>query len=333
MKAINLFFALLFLTLCNLFAQDDKEKGNVLLNPDGFEMFGKEPEPIPTPLPNSEQPKQNPPPPINNNPQPKTNKTGKGGKLPNVINLSLDLDILYDVYITDTVVIREKRPTVSFKTKEDNKYFYNQAILKVTSKDFGTAVDYLNKCIKTDPYSKELLQLRANALTETGNLKKAVKDYLRVIEIDNNDPIVYYNLGATYLKMAKFKESVQAFDNATQLKPNYLFAYQGKASAKTYLKNYEGAIEDYNRALDLNERFLHALKGRGIAKSMLGRYDEAISDFTRIIELQQMDGMAFYYRGLAYIAENQAYKACADFDRARQLNIPQANQEIKQNCK
>ena len=220
---------------------------------------------------------------------------------------------------------------ISFKTKEDNKYFYNQALLKVGSKDYLGAIVNLDRCIKTEPYNKELLQLRANALVETANYKKAVKDYKRVIEVTDSDPVIYYNLASTYLKMGKFDESVEAFNRAIILKPDYVFALLGRATA--YQKNYESAVEDYNRALDINNQFLAAFKGRGIAKSLMHQYDEAVNDFTHIIELQPLDGMAYYYRGLAYVAQNQTYRGCSDFDRAYQLNVPQAAQEIKDSCR
>lgn len=340
---LSLALWLLSLVGSNLaFAQDEQPagEGGILENPDGFEMFGKEPttpqQPAIAPTTGADTP------PTDNTVGSETemsekNKAdklakNKGSKVPGKINL--DLDILYNVNIANPVVILDKRPEpVSFKTKEDNKYYYNQAILKVGTKDYEGAIKYLNKCINTEPYNKELLQLRANALTETYNFKKAVKDYLRVIEIEDKDPLIRYNLAATYLKMGKFQEAVESFGRAVELKPEYILAYQGRATARTYTKDFEGAIEDYNRVIDLNNQFLPAIKGRGIAKAMLQRYDEAVSDFTHIIDVSPMDGLTYYYRGLAYAAENQMLRACSDFDRAYQLNVPQAIQEIKLNCR
>ena len=319
-------------------AQDTPNEGVIFQNPNsGFEQYGAESENQPpaqqTPAtlqaPTAEPDETDSRPTKPN--KPKTT-SAKGGKLPTTLNV--DLDILYSVQIADTVVVRDRKPLpVSFKTKEDNKYFYNQAMLKVGAKDFQSALVFLNKCIKTEPYNKELLQLRANALVETADFKKAIKDYKRVLEITDSDPVIYYNLASTYLKMGKFGESVAAFDRAIILKPDYIFALQGRATSKTYQKDYEGAIEDYNRVLDINNQFLAAFKGRGIAKSLLHRYDEAVNDFTHIIELQPLDGMSYYYRGLAYVAQNQNYRGCSDFDRAYQLNVPQAAQEIKDSCR
>ena len=207
--------------------------------------------------------------------------------------------------------------------KEDIKYFYNQAILKVAAKDYKTAIDLLNKCIKADKHNKELLQLRANCYAEVGETKKAIKDYKAIVKFDQKDPVVYYNLGVTYLKLAKFKDAIMAYSHSVQLKPDYINAYQGRATAKTYINDYESAIED----------FTPAIKGRGVAKCMINRYNEAVNDFSYILELQPDDGLAYYYRGLAYYSLNQTYKGCNDIEKASQLNVARAAQDLKELCR
>lgn len=301
-----------------------EEKG-VLQNPSGFDMYGEEPTPVTEEDLILEKPKKQ------RKARKKKSKTATAKK-ENPSSINVDLGILYNITI-DTVVVKEKRTKIDFKTKEDIKYFYNQALLKVRSKDFNAAITYLDKSIKDDPYNKELLQLRGNAYVEVGKHKKAVKDFKKALKIGGDDAVLYYNLASTLLKLDEMDKAIRAFTNAIALKDNYLLALQGRASTYTMEGYYQEALADYSQVLEINPFFVPAFKGRGIVKSLLGRYDDAINDFSYVIELQPTDGMAYYYRGLAYVSNSQNYKGCSDFDKAYQLKIPHAYHEIVELCR
>ena len=64
--------------------------------------------------------------------------------------ISVDMDVLYDVTISPAVEVTETRKELDFKTQEDVKYYYNQALLKVRGKDFETAAKLLTKSIKKE---------------------------------------------------------------------------------------------------------------------------------------------------------------------------------------
>lgn len=301
--------------------------GGVLSNPQGFEGYGSaptvEPEYLqPTP---SEKPKKS-----KNKDSKKTStdkKTTDNGEV-----LSVNLGTLYNIQM-DTVLITDKRKALSFKAKEDIKYYYNQAVLKINNKDYINAEKFLNKSLAKDPYNKELLQLRANVLTELEKFKKAVKDYRTAIKIEPSNPILHYNMASALFKMGKLEDAIASYDQAIALKKDYWLAILGRASANTLLKRYKPAVDDYNEVLELKTFFLPALKGRGVAKSLMNHYDEAIGDFSSVIELQPTDGLAHYYRGLAYISDNQLYKGCADLEKAYQLSIAKAYNDIKELCR
>ncbi len=339
---------------------EERLKGGVLANPDGFETFGEEAE--------SEYETIDPNEPVYAEPdiarkkekernkksilertrekfgtsskkeKPSKEKstatakssTSSASKDPDVI--TVDLSVLYHVAL-DEQTVKEKPSELSFKEKEDNKYYYNQAVRKLENKDYESAIDFLNRCLDDEPFNKEYLQLRANAYSETQQLKKSIGDYKKAIEVDQEDELLHYNQAATYIKMGKFEEAHQAYTNALKIRPDYLKAIQGRATAKTLLGDYQGAIDDYNLALDENNFFTPAFKGRGFAKSLMSRYDDAIQDFSTCIEIDNRDGVAYYYRGLALISNDQLYRGCSDLDRASQLGVPVAKEDIRELCR
>lgn len=315
--------------------KENNSEKSVLKKTD-FELYGSEPENNTNPNVNNSEPTQKSPTTEKNNKKKNLNKKNQTSSQSNTNNsdvVDINLDVIYNFNI-DTVFVREKRAdNLSFKAKEDIKYFYNQALLKVRAKDFSAANTYLSKCLKQDKYNKELLQMRANTFAELEKYSSAIKDYKKAIKVDSDDPVLHYNLGAVYMKVGKIKEAIKTLDDAINLRPNYTLALQARASAKAVDGNFEGSVNDYNRVLDENAFFIPALKGRGVAKSMLNRYDEAISDFSAIIEQQALDGLAYYYRGLAYFGNNEPYRGCADLDKSYQLGIQQAYFDIKELCR
>lgn len=262
----------------------------------------------------------------------KSNLKEKPTGNPNNDIIRVNTEVLYGGKLS-THVVEGERIEPTFKEEQDNKYYYNQALLKLNSNDHEAALEFLNKCMDVDPNDKEYLQLRGNVYTELGKYRKAVADFQQALSIDEENPVLHYNLGSTYAKMGKMDDAITSFSGALERNPEYLLARQGRAAAYTITGNYDTAINDFNDALDQNMFFTPAVMGRGISKSLLSRYDEGISDFSNVIESDPDNGLAYYYRGLAYCSNKQMYKGCADLEKAHQMNIPQAYEEIKAMCR
>jgi len=232
----------------------------------------------------------------------------------------------------DTVVVRSQRKELSFHDQENVKYYYSQALQKIDGQSYESAIKLLNKSLKKDPNSKELLQIRANAYVEVGEYRKAIRDFKKVLIIAPNDPIANYNMASSNAKIGKFEEAIKYYSIAIREKNDYLLAYQGRASAKTMMKDYESSITDYNNAIDINAFFTPAYRGRGVAKSMQGYTDQAIMDFTYTIDLTPEDGLTYYYRGLAFSQNRDYVQACEDFIEAYKRNVQEATYELKELC-
>ncbi|MCB0514875.1 MAG: hypothetical protein R2798_08230 [Chitinophagales bacterium] len=254
--------------------------------------------------------------------------TTKDGKL----IMKLDLGDIYYTANIDTVYVSSSRKKLSLRDEESIKYYYREAIDRIDEEDYESAVKMLSWCLKKDPYNKDLLQLRGNSYVELDMLKKGQRDLEKAANYAPKDPIINYNLGAVNVKLGKTEAAIQNFTKAINEKPDYVLAYQGRASANISARNFTQAIADFNQVIDFNGLFAPAYQGRGIAKCMVGGYYDAIKDFSTNIALDPNNGLAFYYRGLAYLGINERDEACKDFQTAYKLRIPQAFNEIKENC-
>ena len=80
----------------------------------------------------------------------------------------------------------------------------------------------------------------------------------------------------------KFNESIEAFDEAIELNPQYNVAWNNKGIALYKRGEYNLAIKAYDRAIQIDPRYVEAWINKGVAFRNLGKYDEAITAYGTI---------------------------------------------------
>ena len=99
----------------------------------------------------------------------------------------------------------------------------------------------------------------------------------------------YYNEGVHYTEQGWWKESIEKFDKAIELDPNFAMAYNNRGNAYYTLEQYQRAIEDYDKAIELDPTDALTYNNRGVSYNKLGQYQQAISDYDKAIELDPTD--------------------------------------------
>ncbi|MBN1592151.1 MAG: tetratricopeptide repeat protein, partial [Candidatus Coatesbacteria bacterium] len=95
-------------------------------------------------------------------------------------------------------------------------------LARLKSRNPEECLDGLSALIKHMPYSSELLILRALlTMTDTGDNKKPIKDLEKALEIDPDNPMASFVLGAAYFKSGRFDEAICHLDCALELNPDY----------------------------------------------------------------------------------------------------------------
>ena len=86
--------------------------------------------------------------------------------------------------------------------------------------------------------------------------------------------------GDSYADGGKLNEAIAEYTKAIELKPNFVEAYNNRASVYTEMGEYEKAVADCDKILELglNSPWVHY--HRGMAHLEMGNYKLAIDDFT-----------------------------------------------------
>jgi arylsulfatase A-like enzyme/Flp pilus assembly protein TadD len=141
------------------------------------------------------------------------------------------------------------------------------------------AIELLNICIKKDPFDPESYNFLGVAYYKKGNAVKAIENYRKALELDNNYASVFNNIGslylAVYLANRKKDENVyqlamENFNRALEIDPRLFAAYNGRGAAYKFKKQEKKAIADWEKAIEINPDYIDAYFNIGISYLHLG---------------------------------------------------------------
>ncbi|WP_255495305.1 tetratricopeptide repeat protein [Dysgonomonas sp. 521] len=105
----------------------------------------------------------------------------------------------------------------------------------------------------------------------------------KIIELDPDDAMPYYNRGSIYSNMGLFDKALQDLDRTIELQPDYASAYNNRGLVHEKMEHYEEALADYNEAIQLEGSPI-AYYNRGNTYYEMEQYDDALGDYRTVIE-------------------------------------------------
>ncbi|OQB53031.1 MAG: TPR repeat-containing protein YrrB [Deltaproteobacteria bacterium ADurb.Bin151] len=165
---------------------------------------------------------------------------------------------------------------------------------------------------------------RGTAYKDLGNYRQAIEDFNKAIEIKVNYADAYSNRGAAYKGLGNYGQAIEDYNKAIAIKPDEAMAYSNRGNAYKGLGNYQQAIEDYNRAIEMKPDEAMAYGNRGVAYKGLGNYRQAIEDYNRAIEINPSYVDAYMNRGVAYGILGNYRQAIEDLNKAIEIKPDEA---------
>ena len=97
----------------------------------------------------------------------------------------------------------------------------------------------------------------------------------------------YYNEGVHYTEQGWWKESIEKFDKAIELDPNFAMAYSNRGAIYAKWHQYQLAIENYNQAIILDPTYADPYFNKSLASEMLGQTELAQESMQKACELNR----------------------------------------------
>jgi len=161
---------------------------------------------------------------------------------------------------------------------------------------------------------------KAEALYKSGDINAAEKEYLRIIEQDENFYTAWFNLGVLYFNSGKPEKAFECFDKCIK---------GGFANASVY--NYAGIILQnssdvalsaayFNAALNLEPENILALNNISLSYFLIGKENDAVECLQKALKIAPDDYETYYNLGFIYFKMNQLEKAEEQYLKVLNLN-------------
>ncbi len=197
-----------------------------------------------------------------------------------------------------------------------NEYFYERiGDVSVKNEAPEIALDAYQRVLRSNPYNREALIKTATLLQEhfEEKIDETIDCYTRLLDIEPENPRIYYELGHLYVSKKDIINSVNAFKLALDKDYENAFYHNSLAFALVQAEQYDEAIEHYQYAINLNpDNEWTAIVCQALG-SLYGQIkenpDAALTMFQTALVLDPNSADA-------YISIGDLYLDCSDLDSA-----------------
>ena len=185
--------------------------------------------------------------------------------------------------------------------------------------------DALREYLQAEQFDDRDPEIQAG-LAEAYMRKKAFDEaeqhYKRALDLSNNEPKYFNNLGALYLTMERYDDAIAAFRFAAE---NLLFdrpevSWTGVGVANYQKGDYPAAERAYQKAREINPLYFQVPYRLGELYYAQGRPVEAVENFNKAVELFPDFAEGYYWLGLTYMKVEETGKAKSAFQEVVRLD-------------
>jgi tetratricopeptide (TPR) repeat protein len=196
---------------------------------------------------------------------------------------------------------------------EFDKALYNRSIAYSNLKNYTAAAKDINSVLKVNPSNAEAYFAKGVLFYSQNMSDSSHAAFDKCISITKHAEAHYYK-GLLFYKAGDFDESIKAHTSAIEVKHDYAYAYNDRASAKRAKNDYQGAIDDYEKALSFNKNLTFIYNNLGSAYRLAKNYPKAIEYYTKAIEQKGDYMIALNNRGATKLESGKPDDAKKDFE-------------------
>ena len=170
-----------------------------------------------------------------------------------------------------------------------NKEIIKNKIIKLVNhynaRNFVHVIKEGQIILKKIPKNIFLTNLIALSHQALGNYQMAIKGYLYVIGLDNNNKEAYNNLATVFKTTNNLEEAKKNFEKALKIDPNFVVALTNIGNFYFELNDYENAIKYLVKSLEINNKNALTHYNLGMVYSSIGEKKKSINHLKQVLTL------------------------------------------------
>lgn len=166
------------------------------------------------------------------------------------------------------------------------------------SKEYDTALNYINQAIELEPENPFLFEVKANINENSGDAHNAVENFKRSLYLRQDSYNLYNRIALNLFRLKKFEEALLAFDIAIDLKrqvfseeliPEQLngivfkvseeIMLTNRANTRLNLSDFQGCLDDCQRAIDINPNYSNSYFVIGVLFAQVNQLNDSFKAF------------------------------------------------------
>lgn len=133
-------------------------------------------------------------------------------------------------------------------SEPDVRYYLQRGTEAHQSGNWDVAIEYYTEFIRLEPTDISTVSVahfnRGVVYGEKGEVDRAIEDYTRALEFNDNFADAYHNRGYAYYQKSEFDHAIEDYNQAIQLKKDNVLYYKNRSMSLLHLKEWEKVKED-----------------------------------------------------------------------------------------
>ncbi len=203
------------------------------------------------------------------------------------------------------------------KDFETMKYLMSTYFMK---HEFEDALEILDDMVATELEPATTLLTRTGILLTLGRNTEAIADCTKVIEIEPENFLAYFQLAKAENAVGNPVVSIEHLSNAIGIKDDFTDGYMLRSEIYLSLEKGSDALPDIEKVIELSPEDEMAYLLRGRIHELLGDVQAASLDYQQAIELNPFNEKAYLLAGQLMVTQEKYDEAIVLFDEAIEHN-------------
>ena len=174
------------------------------------------------------------------------------------------------------------------------------------------ALDAIELLFRDHPNESLLLNIRGACYAALGQLEDSVQSYQDALAIKPNYSDASYNLGNVLKDLGHLEDAIKSYKRTIAIEPQYHAAQHNLGVTLQELGLFDDAAEQYEKALNINPDNIEARINLGYVYQTLGQLEDAIEQYDSILSIhpenvEVLNNLGIIYRDLGHTDDAISY--------------------------